>query len=369
MRPARQLVSRPLIVSTLLLFGVSGAQGAFTTAPCLAGKLKATGRLQQCQAVEGARTLQGVPADIAKCTTKFLATLAKLDAKASESAIRCRYGINGDGTVTDYDTGLMWEQKTGTIGNVVGCSNEPICPAANFFVGSYSTTLPSSGTLRISVLQTGTSWTGTADDSVLGHLTDLAGAVSGNTLTGSGDGGAITLTGTLDCGTETIVGAFGGSVGGSWSVTNVNISCTNDPHNVNNVYTWFASLGGPAGPAFTSFLVKLNTGISTDSVTTTGCFAGHCDWRLPSITELAAIMDLNAPGCGSGSACIDMTNFGPTLAEEPEGDFTVGYGYWSATSATGPFDAWLVFYGAPPSGVGLDNKTMAYPVRAVRAAW
>src|SRR5262249_15010886 len=33
-----------------------------------------------------------------------------------------RYVDNGDGTLTDLTTCLMWEKKTGTVGNVVDCS-------------------------------------------------------------------------------------------------------------------------------------------------------------------------------------------------------------------------------------------------------
>jgi hypothetical protein len=35
----------------------------------------------------------------------------KADAKAAKSGAACRYVDNGDGTVSDLDTGLMWEQK------------------------------------------------------------------------------------------------------------------------------------------------------------------------------------------------------------------------------------------------------------------
>jgi hypothetical protein len=42
--------------------------------------------------------------------------LAKITAKATKALISCRYRDNGDGTVTDYDTGLQWEKKDGTDG-------------------------------------------------------------------------------------------------------------------------------------------------------------------------------------------------------------------------------------------------------------
>jgi hypothetical protein len=41
-----------------------------------------------------------------------------------------RFVDNGDGTVTDNQTGLQWEKKTGTVGTHVDCSREP-CPDAH----------------------------------------------------------------------------------------------------------------------------------------------------------------------------------------------------------------------------------------------
>src|SRR5262249_27668194 len=147
---------------------------------------------------------------------------------------------NGDGTVTDHQTGLMWEKKHGSVGNFVVCA-ETACP---------------------------------------------------------------------------------------------------DPHEVNNVYQWCRDVapmdgtcdttGSPAdGGAFMDFLAKLNT---------QPCFAGHCDWRLPSeagqnspftgAKELESILLAPSP-CGT-SPCIDPI-FGPTAA----GD------YLSATTgSTGPGGAW-----------------------------
>jgi hypothetical protein len=126
-------------------------------------------------------------------------------------------------------------------------------------------------------------------------------------------------------------------------------------HDVNGTYTW--STGSPYynpdGTAFFTFLVALD-GVSSDGRTITGCFANHCDWRLPTIVELQGIVDGSATGCGSGSPCIDPV-FGPTQA----------YFYWSATNGAGSpnlawgvdFDGGYVIYG---------NKSYRFHVRAVR---
>jgi hypothetical protein len=65
-------------------------------------------------------------------------------------------------------------------------------------------------------------------------------------------------------------------------------------HCVNDSFTWCTgpypggpgctnSANPPDGTAFTTFLYGLNGGTSPDGVGTSGCFTGHCDWRLPTI--------------------------------------------------------------------------------------
>lgn len=126
-----------------------------------------------------------------------------------------------------------------------------------------------------------------------------------------------------------------------------------DPHDADNSYSW--STGAPykpTGTAYTDFLYALNGGTSLDGVATTGCFTGHCDWRLPTIEELQTILLAPYP-CGT-SPCIDPI-FGPTQA-----DF-----YWSATTrASTPNDAWDMFF--LDGTVGSGNKTFDSYVRAVR---
>jgi hypothetical protein len=236
-----------IVAGAVLVGGVSPAGAALTTPACLARKLKEWGKLRVCQATENGKTLQAKPADPAKCQTRFNAKLAILNAQATAAAIACRYGVNGDGTVTDHDTGLQWEQKT--------------------------------------------------DD---------------------------------------------GSV-----------------HDLGAEFDWSPSLGPPDGTAFTRFLGTLNNGTSSDGTTSNGCFAGHCDWRLPSIVELRTIVDLTAPGCGQGSACIDQTVFGPTIA----------FFYWSATTeADFSLFAWGVAFGDGKGSVFSVVKEAPLFVRGVRSA-
>ncbi len=130
-----------------------------------------------------------------------------------------------------------------------------------------------------------------------------------------------------------------------------------DPHDVNNVYQWSNTGVEPDGNAVTDFLDKLNdpffgAGSSTD---VTGCFAGHCDWRLANFVELKTIFD-----CSFGTPCIDPI-FGP-IASSGRGGV-----YWSASTVAGsPDNAWGADFAG--GGQGPINKTLEpFFVRAVRA--
>ena len=171
-------------------------------------------------------------------------------------ACQPRYVDNGDGTVTDYKMGLMWEKKTGTVGT------------AN----------------------------------------------------------------------------------------------TSDVHDVNNVYTYTNYVtasaplyADPTGTLFTDFLMNLNGQIVLNSSGITNlCFAGYCDWRIPSAGELRSI--LNVSNCPA-SACIDPV-FGPTRS----------YYYWT-TSLRSPGENFVVWFniGLVDTWPGSNNEaTSARAARTVR---
>ena len=95
---------------TVLAGGIAPAY-AITTPDCLAKKLKAWGNLRQCQRNAEAKTVQGRGADRAACQARFAETLDAIRAQAAAAVIPCRYRDNGDNTVTDFDTGLMWAKQ------------------------------------------------------------------------------------------------------------------------------------------------------------------------------------------------------------------------------------------------------------------
>lgn len=51
-----------------------------------------------------------------------------------------RFVDNGDGTVTDNQTGLMWEKKTGTPGGAILCLDPPDCPNPHDVNNAYTWT-------------------------------------------------------------------------------------------------------------------------------------------------------------------------------------------------------------------------------------
>lgn len=112
-------------------------------------------------------------------------------------------------------------------------------------------------------------------------------------------------------------------------------------HDKDDPYKWSATGTAADGGTFSTFLAALNG----------SCFAGQCDWRLPTLVELATL--LQAP-CAT-DACVD-----PLLGPTP-----VFFLYWSATTdALFAAQTWGVQSGPHVTGRGKQGMNF---VRAVRS--
>jgi len=120
-----------------------------------------------------------------------------------------------------------------------------------------------------------------------------------------------------------------------------------NPHDADNTYTWYDPSdpypGTPSDHDTDDFLDALND----------ARFGGFNDWRLPTIKELAYLVDYSIPGPGP---TINTTYFPNTVSSK----------YWSSTTyADDTVYAWSVSFNY---GYGYRNyKSNSYYVRAVRA--
>lgn len=125
-------------------------------------------------------------------------------------------------------------------------------------------------------------------------------------------------------------------------------------HDVGTVWqTWSSSGTAPDGSIWTRFISGLNAGDG---------FAGHKDWRIPTLTELQGILDNSLPPPKMppvfNNGCVDGCTV--TTCSCPHGGFV-----WSATpDANNPYYAWVVFFNEGRSLT--EGKWNGAAVRAVR---
>jgi len=150
--------------------------------------------------------------------------------------------------------------------------------------------------------------------------------------------------------------------------------CAADVHDVRNRHDFSSTGQDPDGSAFTDFLAKLNDstfGVAATSNDSTGCFAGHCDWRLPAIGELRTILVGAHAAPGQDLICFPSPCIDPNFAEV--GGTAARSLYWSASPSRAedtlihPVNAWYAnFFNGDVERFGA-TKSQDLFVRAVRA--
>lgn len=101
-----------LALSAVLAAPIASHAAADPVQKCVAAKIKAAGKRANCLAGVAAKAAVGKTADATKCQLAFTKARDKADAGAAKKNASCRFVDNGDGTVSDLDTLLMWEKKT-----------------------------------------------------------------------------------------------------------------------------------------------------------------------------------------------------------------------------------------------------------------
>lgn len=327
-----------------LLLAMGPAHAATAVQQCQSSKNKAAGKYVACRENADAKLATSGDAlkhtdALAKCATKYAGAWQKAIDKATAAGAIC---LDAPLVAADFQTVI--DDHTSNVatalagGGLLHCGNGAIDFAEpcdqNNLNGQTCTSLGFSfGTLAC------------GPNCVL----DTSGCYSPPRLGDNGDG---TIT--------------DHETGLMWEkkadLDNVPVSCTNaltcpDPHDADNLYTWTDNTtptAAPTGTAFTVFLSQLNAG---------GGFAGHTDWRLPTLAELHGLLDYAdatsplvnvAFDTGCTSSC-SITTCSCTVASR----------YWSDSSlASTPTDAWIV---NPGNGeITWDTKDTDYAVRAVR---
>ena len=128
-------------------------------------------------------------------------------------------------------------------------------------------------------------------------------------------------------------------------------SCSGEVTCVGTECNWSNSLDSlPSGPLYSVFRAALNGGVFRkpsngldETSSPQPCFAGHCDWRIPTIYELEGI--LLAPYPCASSPCIDPI-FGPARTS-----------YWSSTPALSDM-AWVISFTDGAVNITITGRTL-----------
>lgn len=100
-----------LLATGLAQEGNARAAKETSTVKCQVAKLRAAKDRAECLAPQEVRQLKRLPGRRKECEEDFDQAIAKADSVATAARAAYRYLDNGDGTVSDLNTLLQWEQK------------------------------------------------------------------------------------------------------------------------------------------------------------------------------------------------------------------------------------------------------------------
>jgi hypothetical protein len=133
MRITAMAMSMGLLVMGLAREGNARDAKETPTVKCQVAKVRAANDRAECLVTQEVRQLKGLPVQLKECEEDFDKAIAKADSGATAAGAACRYLDNGDGTISDLNTLLQWEQKVpGTsssfdalgVGNCLHCDGD-----------------------------------------------------------------------------------------------------------------------------------------------------------------------------------------------------------------------------------------------------
>jgi hypothetical protein len=332
-----------------LLLAVGTAHAATPEQRCQSAKNKAAGKYVSCRQSAEAKlaTTPGDPIDLDKyskaltrCATAYNRGWQKAIDKATQAGAVCP-----DAPLTAADFQAVIDDHTDNI--ATGLTDGSLTHCGNGIL-DFAETCDQNNLNGQSCASLGFAFGSLACGG--GCVLDTSGCYSPPRLTDNGDG---TIT---DHETRLV-----------WEkkadLDGVPVACTSaavrpDPHDADNLYTWTDSetpTEFPTGTTFTVFFAQLNAGSG---------FAGHTDWRLPTLAELHALVDY----ADATSPLVDVVfdDACTSSCSITSCSCTASDRHWTdSTLVSAPTDAWVVDHGN--GEIVWDTKDSDYAVRAVRS--
>jgi len=386
---SKRILAVGVVTALTLLW--SGTTQAVQSAEqkCQSGKDKEAGKYAFCRLKAEAKLVRTGDTgkyglDILNCETKFADRWTKLETVKNASCL--------DAPLTQAEFKTVIDEQTGNIatalggGGLVWCGNgikdgNDSCDGSD--LGGKSCTSFGFASGILACTPSCSFDTAGCNPVVCGNgLIDAGEECDQDNLNGQTCVGLGFATGTLTCGagclfnksgcyTDRFVDNPDGTItdnqtGLMWekkaALDNFPVSCTStgvcpDPHDADNTYTWTDNTdptSNPTGTAYTVFLAQLNAGVG---------FAGHTDWRLPTLAELQGLVDYTDTSSPVVNAAFDTGCTGSCTVTTCS--CTASTRHWSSSDVvSATLRAWFVDFGQ--GFVDNDSKDTDYSVRAVR---